>query len=101
MTTATHLLRLPRTGSDPFFRLFPTLVQREQAGLATTLDQLVGFCDELGREHPAGQLRVGGDGVGCRVPGDLSDLRRGEREVGDNLRGGAHCGGALEPICQE
>jgi len=94
-------LRLPRTGSDPFFRLLPTLVQREQAGLATTLDQLVGLRDELGREHPAGQLRIGGDGVGRRVPGDLSDLRRGETEIGDNLRGGVHCRGALEPIRQE
>ena len=101
MTTTTHLLGLPRTGSDPFFRLIPTLVQREQAGLATTLDQLVGLRDELGREHPTGKLGIRGDGVGCRVPGDLSDLRRRESEVGDNLRGGVCCRGALEPICQE
>lgn len=101
MTTTTHLLRLPRTGGDPLFRLIPTLVQREQAGLATTLDQLVGLRDELGRQHPAGQLSIGSDGVGCRVPGDLSDLRRGEAKVGDNLRGGVRCWGALEPIRQE
>ena len=49
----TNLLRLARAGTDPFFRLVPRLVKREQPCLATTLDQLIGFHDKLGGEHPA------------------------------------------------
>jgi hypothetical protein len=38
-----HLLGLSRTGTDPFFRLIPGLVERKQASFATTLDQLIGL----------------------------------------------------------
>lgn len=96
-----HLLRLSCTGSDPFLRLFPSLVKREQARLATTLDQLVRLRNELGCEHPVGELGIGGNGVRFGVPGDLSNLWHGESEVGGNFGRGIYSRSALKPIFQE
>ena len=86
----TRLLRLSSTGRYPFLSLIPGFVEREQARLTATLDQLVRLRDELGREDPARELGVGSDGIGFRVPGDLSNLRRREREVGGNFGGGIY-----------
>jgi hypothetical protein len=43
----------------------------QKSGLSTTLDELVGLDDELLSEDPTGKRRVGGEGSGSRVPGDL------------------------------
>jgi hypothetical protein len=52
----------------PFLRLLPSFVEREQARLTATLDQLVRLRDELGREDPAREPGLRSDGVGFRVP---------------------------------
>ena len=44
----TRLLGLSSSGRYPFLSLIPSLVEREQARLTATLDQLVRLCDELG-----------------------------------------------------
>ncbi len=64
----THLLVLACALDNPLLRLFPGLVEREKTGLASSLDELIGLCDKLGVVDPARELRVGGDGVGGRVP---------------------------------
>lgn len=56
---------------NPFLRLFPGLVKREQSSLAATLDELIRFGDELGVEDPARKLGVRSDRVGSGVPGNL------------------------------
>lgn len=56
-----HLLSLPSAGFYPGSSFLPSLVQGQQAAFATTLDQLVGLCNELG---PSGQQPwVGGLGL--------------------------------------
>jgi hypothetical protein len=44
----TRLLRLSSTSRYPFLCLIPGFVEREQARLTATLDQLVRLRDELG-----------------------------------------------------
>ena len=44
----TRLLGLSSTGRYPFLSLIPSFVEREQARLTATLDQLVRLRDELG-----------------------------------------------------
>jgi hypothetical protein len=97
----THLLRLAGTRLDPLLGLLPALVQAEETGLAAALDELIGLGDELGGENPAGQLRVGCDGVCRRVPGDLRNLGRGVDEVGGDRRVFVDGRGALEPVGQQ
>jgi hypothetical protein len=64
--------RLAGTLLDPGASGLPGLVEAEEAGLSTTLDQLVGLADELGGEDPVGQTRARLDGrrksLGLRVP---------------------------------
>lgn len=43
-----NLLLLQGTLSDPGTSLSPCLVQSQETGLATTLDELIGLCNELG-----------------------------------------------------
>lgn len=43
-----NLLLLASTLSDPGLGLGPGLVEGEKTALATTLDELIGLCDELG-----------------------------------------------------
>lgn len=97
---ATCLLRPSGTCSDPFLRLFPGLIERKEARLATTLDQLVRLRNEPSCEYPAGELGVGGDAVRFRVPRDLRDFWRGEDEASAKSGRGIYGRGALEPICQ-
>ena len=86
---------------DPLLCLRPCLVQRKKTSLATTLDELVRLCNELRREDPAGELGVGRDGTGGRVPGNLCDLGRRVDELGRNLRGGVNGRCALEPVRED
>lgn len=96
-----HLLGFASALRDPNLCLFPVLVEGEQASLPATLDELVGFCDELGGEYPAGELSVGCNGVGLWVPRDLGDLWCGEGEVSRRLDLGVDEGCTLEPVGQE
>ena len=101
MTSRAHLLGLSCSLLDPLSGLLPVLVEREQPGLSATLDELIGLCDELGAEDPAGELGVGGDGVRRRIPGDLRDLGGRVDELGCDLRGGIDRGRALEPVRED
>ena len=100
-TSRTHLLGLPCPLLNPLLGLVPGLVEREEASLSTTLDELIGLGDEFCREDPAGELGVGRDGTGGRVPGDLCDLGRRVDELGRNLRGGVNGRCALEPVRED
>lgn len=88
---------------DPLFCALPVLVEREEAGLTTTLDELIWLSDELGRLHPCGEVVVGRDGAGMWIPLDLGDLGRGKDERGVFrgskvwMRGGS----AFEPVGQQ
>ena len=97
----THLLRLSCPLLDPLLCLVPCLVESEQTGLSTTLDELVRLSDELGVEHPAGELGIGGDRVRLGVPGDLGDFYGGVLEFGLDLGMGSDGGCALEPVGEE
>lgn len=101
MESEAHFLGLARPLGDPGLGLIPGLVEGEEARLATALDELIGLCDELGREDPAGELRVGGDGASLGIPGDLGDPRGGVLEVGlgHGVRGDG--GRSLEPVGQQ
>jgi len=69
------------------FGLVPSFVESEEAGFASSFDQLIGLRDKLGGMDPGGQLGVWGDRSGDRVPRDLSDLWRREYEVRGDGRG--------------
>ena len=101
MTSRAHLLGLSCSLLDPLSGLLPVLVEREQPGLSTTLDELIGLSDELRREHPARDLGVGSDGVGRRVPCDLRDLGGGEDEFGLDLCRRVDRGRTLEPVGED
>ena len=51
---STYLLWFPGLFKDPLFCVLPVLVEGEETRLAATLDELIGFRDELGRLHPYG-----------------------------------------------
>lgn len=88
------LLSCPRL--DPFPRLSPGLVQREQTALASPLDQLVWLCDELGSgsEEPwvcglglvehALDVLISGEVQRCELGGGVVCGRRGKRSGLDN-----------------
>jgi hypothetical protein len=77
----TNLLRLAGALSDPWPGLLPCLVQSKETGLSTTLDELIGLCDELGVEDPARELAVRRDRTGGGVPRDLGDACRRVHKV--------------------
>jgi hypothetical protein len=56
------LLGLAGALLDPGTGLFPALVEAEEAGLSSALDELVGFADELRVEDPLGETGTGLDG---------------------------------------
>jgi hypothetical protein len=98
-------LRLTRPLGDPLLGLLPILIEREQASLATTLDELIGLGDELARVDPRGQGGVGwAEGVvgGGRIPGYLGDFGGWVDEGRFELWGGrVHFRSAREPVSEE
>lgn len=86
---STHLDLFSRAIHDPLFRFWPRLVQEKKAALATSLDELVGFGDELGSKYPGWELGFWGDGVGRIVPGDLSDFWRWIDKLVRNVKDGS------------
>jgi len=48
---------------DPLLCGIPVLVEEEKTALSTTLDELIGLCDELIGVHPLGKLGVGRNAV--------------------------------------
>lgn len=97
----SYLDWLASTLSDPSLCVLPVLVQGKKTSLATTLDELIGFCHEFGGENP---LRDGGiwrDGTSGRVPRDLGNLWGRIDEVGLDGSGLGDRRGALEPVSQE
>jgi hypothetical protein len=85
-----NLNLLGGAGLNPLPSLSPGLVEGEEAGLASTLDQLIGLSDELGAgdEEP----RVGDLSL---VEDILDGLVFGEVEGGETRRG-VVCGGRRE-----
>lgn len=85
-----NLNLLGGAGLNPLAGLSPGLVEGEEAGLASTLDQLIGLSDELGAgdEEP----RVGDLGL---VEDILDGLVFGEVEGGETRRS-VVCGGGRE-----
>ena len=83
--------------SNPLLGLFPSFVESEKTGLASSFDQLIGLRDKLGGMDPGGELDVWGDRAGGRVPRNLSDLRRREDKVGGDGRGRMDWGSTLKP----
>ena len=94
----TLLLSGPRL--DPLPRLGPRLVQREQAALASPLDELIWLCDELGTggqqpwvcglglvEHALDVL-IGGEVQRCELGGGVVCGRRGQGSGLDDRRAG-------------
>lgn len=88
MKPDAHLNGLARSLDNPLLGLIPRFVQRQQTGLSTTLNELVGFRDEFGIVDPLRDLGVRGNGVGGLVPGDLGDLGGGEDEGCREIRVG-------------
>ena len=83
------------------FCLFPSFIESEEAGLAPTLDQLIGFCDKLGGMDPGGKLGIWGDCTSGGIPRDLSDFWRRVNEVWRDGRGRMDWGSALKPKGKE
>lgn len=75
------LLNLVRARSNPLLRLLPGSVKLEQTRLASSLDKLIGLCDELGTGSE--EERVGGLG-GVEDALDVVALSEGD---GGELRG--------------
>ena len=96
--TRTHLDLLTGALLDPLLCGVPFLVEKEETTLSTTLDELIGFCDELGGVHPLGKLGVGRNRVRLWIPGDLGDLGGGVNET--RRDGSMFCDrwGTLEPV---
>lgn len=86
---------------DPLFCLFPSFIESKKAGLASTLDQLIGLCDKLRGMDPSGKLGIRGDRTGGRIPGYLSDLWRRVNEVLGDGRRRVSWRSALEPKGKE
>ena len=101
MTKNTYFLGLPCTLRNPGFRLVPGLVESEETCLSTTLDQLIGLCNEFGGEDPAWQLRIGCDGVGFTIPRHLGNFWSRIVELGLDLRMGGNCRRSLQPVGEE
>ena len=97
----TDLLGLACTLHDPLLGLVPGLVECKETSLASSLDELIGLCDELGVEDPSRELGVWGDGIGGRIPGDLRDLGRWVDELCLDRRGWVDGRSALEPVGEE
>jgi len=79
-----NLLDLAGALSNPGPRLSPGLVKAKQAALATTLDQLIGLCDELGalvEEPRVGDLGLVEDIVHVGVLGEVQGGESGRRVV--------------------
>jgi len=81
--------------------LFPSFVESEETGLASSFDQLIGLRDKFSGVDPGGQLGVWGDRAGGRVPGNLSDLWRREDKVRGDGRGRMDWRSALKPKGKE
>jgi hypothetical protein len=100
-TKTTYLNLFTGSGRDPFFRLLPIFVEKQEATLSTSLDKLIRFSNELGVEDPGGDLGLGRDGTSRRIPGDLRyfwgriDEGRGYSGILGNRRA------TLEPVGQE
>lgn len=85
-------------------RLWVALVEYEETGLATALDELVWLCDELRAVNPLRELRVGGDGVRRLVPGNPRNLwlrvHEGRAKIYFGLAT-VEGGRPREPVCYE
>lgn len=86
---------------DPFSGFFPSFVESEEAGLASTFNQLIGLRDKLRGMDPGGQLGVWGDRTGGGIPRYLGDLWRRENEVRGDGRGRMDWGSTLKPKGEE
>ena len=80
------LLRLPSASLNPLPGLRPGLVERQQAALATTLDQLIRLCNELGTRSE--QPWVCGFGLVQHRRDVLSLWEVERRELGGRVVGG-------------
>ena len=81
--------------------LFPSFIESEEAGFASTFDQLIRFCDKLGGMDPGGKLGIRGDRTGGGIPRDLSDFWRRVDEVWGDGCGRMSWGSALKPKGKE
>ena len=97
----TDLLVLACTLYNPLLCLFPGLVEGKETGLASSLDELIRLCDELGVVDPSWELGVGGDGVGGGIPRDLCDLGRGVDKLCLYGCGRVDGGCAFQPVGEE
>lgn len=99
-TSRTHLLWFSGPLDDPRLDLIPGLVQDEQSGLSSALDELIRFRDEFLSKDPFGEFRIGGDGVGEWIPGYLCDLGRWIDEFCCNFCRRIDWSSALEPVSE-
>ena len=99
--TGTHLDLLAGALLDPLLCGVPFLVEEEEAALSTTLNELIGFCDEFGGVHPLGKLRVGRNGVCLWIPGNLGDFGGGINETRGDGSMFRNRWGTLEPVCEQ
>lgn len=96
-----YLLRLTSALLDPLLGLIPSLVESKETSLSATLDKLIGLCDKLGGEDPAGKLSVGGDGIGLGIPRNLGNLGGGVYKVGRGLCGLVNRRSTFKPVGEE
>lgn len=99
--TRTYLDLLTSALLDPLLCGVPFLVEEEKTALSTTLDELIGLCDELGGVHPLRKLGVGRNAVCPQIPGDLGDLGRGIDETRGDGSMFCYRGGTLEPVREQ
>ena len=64
----------------------PLFIEQKKAALPSSLDELVGFRDELGGENPWWKRVIGCNGVGSSIPFDLGDVGGRINEVSRDLR---------------
>ena len=99
--TRTHLDFLTGALLDPLLCSVPLLIEEKETALPTTLNELIGLCDELAGVHPLGKLGIGRNAACLQVPGDLGDLGGGINETRGDSSMFCDRWGTLEPVREQ
>lgn len=99
----THLLDLACARINPLLCLIERLVEGQKTGLTTTLDQLIGFSDELdaGLLQPLGQCLLWGKGMRILIEEKLGNPWVSGGRGWSDLKGRIDKLNTIEPVCEQ